>query len=122
MGYRREKRDAAEPEVVRTLEALGWSVERLPGGGGRPDLLVGRRGLDRLVEVKTGRHGLRENQRAWSDAWRGSKTCLLRSQAEVIAWERAGCPAGWRPEQTGTASRGPLGHERTRRTGSSIPG
>jgi hypothetical protein len=34
------KRDANEPEIVSTLEAMGCKVERQDGGGGRPDLKI----------------------------------------------------------------------------------
>lgn len=40
-GHRAESRDENEPQIVAALRAAGCSVEPLPGGGGRIDLLVG---------------------------------------------------------------------------------
>jgi hypothetical protein len=51
---RAQKRDANEPEVIAALLAIGCSVDQLPGGNGRPDLLVGdpMTHLPILMEVK----------------------------------------------------------------------
>jgi hypothetical protein len=51
---RAQKRDANEPAIIDALLLDGCSVDQLPGGNGRPDLLVGepRTNLWILMEVK----------------------------------------------------------------------
>jgi len=52
---RAAKVDANQKEVAQTLERLGWWVVDLSKvGGGVSDLLVGKRGVLRLVEIKDG--------------------------------------------------------------------
>lgn len=80
-----KKRDIAEPEVVDTLKKCGFSVERID----RPvDLLVGvpRTRRTHLVEVKTGKRKLNENQRDFVDVWRGSEVVTLRDSQEAMDW------------------------------------
>jgi hypothetical protein len=78
----RPRRDASEPAIVEALEAYGFSVVKLSIPGG-PDLLLGRQGVTRVAEVKTGRARLRPAQRAWWDAWRGNQAILLRSLEDI---------------------------------------
>jgi hypothetical protein len=80
-----KRRDIAEPEVVKTLRGCGFSVERID----RPvDLLVGvpRTRRTHLVEVKTGKRKLNENQRDFVDVWRGSEIVTLRDAQEAMDW------------------------------------
>jgi hypothetical protein len=80
-----KKRDIAEPEVVKTLRDCGFSVERID----RPvDLIVGvpRTRRTHLVEVKTGKRKLNENQREFVDVWRGSEIVTLRDAQEAMDW------------------------------------
>ena len=95
--YRRApRRDGAEPAIVAALSALGCSVQPLSGKG-VPDLLVGIRGLNILLECKApvgplgGTHGreLTDDQRIWHATWRGSKPWLVRSAEDAIASVRA---------------------------------
>lgn len=84
---RAAKRDIAEPEIVRVLTQCGFSVYRL----NQPvDLLVGFRGRNFLVEVKTGNKGygksLNDNQREFNDAWRGAKVVTLHSAQDAMDW------------------------------------
>lgn len=84
---RAAKRDIAEPEIVRVLTQCGFSVYRLD----QPvDLLVGFRGRNYLVEVKTGRKGygkaLNDNQREFNDGWRGAKVVILHSAQCAMDW------------------------------------
>ena len=84
---RAAKRDIAEPEIVRVLVQCGFSVYRL----NQPvDLLVGFRGRNFLVEVKTGNKGygksLNDNQRDFNDGWRGAKVVTLHSAQDAMDW------------------------------------
>lgn len=98
MGFRRGWRrplvhyDAGHPAIVAHLKALGWSVTDLAQvGKGCPDLLIGRRGVTYLAEIKASaedatdrrRRNLRESQRMWLRAWRGGPVVVLRSPHDV---------------------------------------
>lgn len=82
--------DANQRRVIAVLRAHGASVEAIQGArAGVPDLLVGFRGVTRLVEVKplvseTRRRELRETQEAWHRQWRGSPVCVVRTDADAV--------------------------------------
>lgn len=81
------KRDAAEPEIVSSLTQCGFSVYRM---NTPVDLLVGFRGRNYLIEVKSGSKGyakkLNENQKDFADGWRGGDVVILRSAQDAIDW------------------------------------
>lgn len=87
MARRNAKRDASEPEIVKTLEAFGMSVFLLHEP---TDALVGFRGVTHVVEFKSGHTGygkaLNDNQQAFANEWRGSAVVTLHSRNEAIAW------------------------------------
>lgn len=88
MGRWAASRDANEPEIIRALESVGATVTHLDAGkGGIPDLLVGFRGVNYLLEVKTERGKLRPVQAEWHALWRGQVT-VVRSVVE--AWAAIG--------------------------------
>ena len=69
------KRDANEPEIVLVFRSMGATVQKL-NETGCPDLLIGFRGRNRLVEVKDGgkppsERQLTEDQAEWIDNWNG---------------------------------------------------
>ncbi len=74
---RKGKIDANHRAVVEHLEAIGCSVQSLAAlGKGVPDLLVGRRCVNVLIEVKDGeqapsRRQLTADQWEWHKHWRG---------------------------------------------------
>lgn len=78
-----KKRDISEPEIVTALIGCGFSVERIDTPC---DLLVGFRGRTFLVECKSGKRKLNENQKRFVDAWRGSDVVVLRDAQEAIDW------------------------------------
>jgi len=75
---RASKVDANQAEIVAALRGVGCSVQPLHAvGGGVPDLLVGFRGMNLLVEVKDGSkrpsaRRLTPDQERWHDSWRGT--------------------------------------------------
>lgn len=76
--------DANHAEIVDAFRKMGATVLDLSRvGGGCPDLLVGRRGENLLVEVKTARGKLRETQQKFFSEWRG-QCCVVRSVADVL--------------------------------------
>jgi hypothetical protein len=92
---RAARRDANEPEIVAALKAVGATVQQLSGED-VPDLLVGFRGGDYLLEVKRplgprGGHAegikhvsLTPEQATWHAAWRGRPPVVVRSVDEAL--------------------------------------
>jgi hypothetical protein len=74
---RAAKIDDNQPEIVRALRGIGCTVQSLAAvGKGCPDLLVGVRGTNILMEVKDGskppsRQRLTELEQGWHDKWDG---------------------------------------------------
>lgn len=74
---RAAKIDANQPDIVLGLRLIGATVQPLHAvGKGCPDLLVGYRGVNYLIEVKDGRKprydtNLTDDQVKWHSDWRG---------------------------------------------------
>lgn len=69
---RRAKVDKNQTELVSELRQCGFSVLLLHQvGGGCPDLIVGRNGVSVLVEVKTNKGSLTEDQVQFFSEWQG---------------------------------------------------
>ena len=84
---RAAKRDTAERAIVAVLEQHFMTVYRRD----QPvDLLVGVRGVNHLVECKTGHKGygkgLNSNQAQFASGWKGSPVVTLHSTDEAIEW------------------------------------
>ncbi len=91
--YRRAaRRDANEQEIIDALEAIGASVQTISERG-VPDLLVGYRGRNWLIEVKDGskppsKRKLNAEQEQWHRAWRGQVRVVSSVDAAValVSW------------------------------------
>lgn len=89
--YYKTKIDKNQKAIVEALEAAGASVlvtSRM--GSGFPDLVVGLRGKNILIEVKNpensyGRKGFNKNQQNFADFWRGSPPIIVRTVDEAMA-------------------------------------
>ncbi len=77
--------DQNHVEIVKGLRAIGASVQSIASvGKGCPDLLVGMRGFNWILEVKDGsrppsQRRLTDDEKKWHDSWRGDVrivTCL----------------------------------------------
>lgn len=83
--------DANQVAVVAALRAAGASVQPLATvGDGCPDLLVGFRGVNLLMECKDGRktpgnRPLTDPQKEWLAAWRGRVVVVLSADEAVRA-------------------------------------
>lgn len=81
--------DANQPEIVAALRRIGCSVQILSAvGQGCPDLLVGCRGINLLIECKDGskppsKRKLTPDQVSWHSAWRG-KVCVVENIEQAI--------------------------------------
>ncbi len=78
--------DANQADIVRALRAAGCSVEVLDprGRGGLPDLLVGFRGVNLLLEVKAKGGKLSPAQETWHQLWRGEKPKVVETEMEAL--------------------------------------
>lgn len=78
------KVDANQTQLIRDLRKLGCSVQPLHMiGRGCPDLLVGYRGRNYLLEVKDGkaapsRQKLTNDEAKWHESWRG-RVAIVRN-------------------------------------------
>lgn len=85
---RKARVDANQGEVVAGFRCAGATVQSLaPVGDGCPDLLIGFRGRNYLVEVKDGSkppsaRGLTRDQMEWVEGWRG-QWALAKDLADV---------------------------------------
>jgi hypothetical protein len=76
--------------IVEVLRKYGASVYSLAHvGGGCPDILVGFRRQDFLLEIKNpesryGKKGFNELQQEFASTWRGSKVLIVRTPLEAL--------------------------------------
>lgn len=84
------KRDANEPLIVDALEAQGFVVKRL-NGGGCPDLLVAKGGRLWLAEVKAPKGVFTVKQQEWRKDWTGPRIVTLRSVDDALRFMLLAC-------------------------------
>jgi hypothetical protein len=81
--------DATHKEMVGDLLRLGYSVADTSGcGNDFPDLVIGKHGITRMLEVKTprgivGTYRSSPGQLAFADAWKGS-AIITHHRAEDV--------------------------------------
>ena len=76
------RRDENEAAIVQALRKAGATVELLSATN-IPDLLVGYRGQNFLLEVKTEKGKLKEGQKNWASHWRGQHA-VVRTVDEAL--------------------------------------
>ncbi len=79
---RAARRDTNEREIIEALIVVGASVQQLSVKG-CPDLLVGYRGVNWLMEVKTDKGELTEAEFAFMEDWEGQAD-VVRSVDEAL--------------------------------------
>lgn len=87
---RAAKVDANQGDVKKALQRIGATVQVLPVGDGVPDLLVGWRGINFLLEVKDGNkppsaQKLRPRQVEWHEGWKGTVHVVNSPEAALAA-------------------------------------
>jgi len=83
MPRKAPKRDSAERDIIQTLRAIGATVAQLDDKD-IPDLLVGWRSQNYLMEVKSGKYGkLSEGQQQWHAEWNG-QVAVVKSAQEAL--------------------------------------
>ena len=84
---RRKRSDKNQKKIVEHLRQIGASVQDLSDvGGGVPDILVGFKGKNYLLEIKNPEsksYGLTENQVLWHDSWNG-KVSIVNTLEEAL--------------------------------------
>ncbi len=66
--------DKNQTEIVAGLRKAGYSVLSLASlAKGCPDILVGKRSCNVLLEIKYGKGKLNKGQREFRDAWKGPR-------------------------------------------------
>jgi hypothetical protein len=82
--------DENQPEIVAALRKIGASVQPLHAvGSGCPDILVGWRGMNTILEIKDGAkppsaRKLTPDQVEWHANWRG-QVAVVETVEEAIA-------------------------------------
>ena len=83
--------DGNQVEIVAALRRAGCTVTSLSSlGNGVPDILVGRHGVNYLLEIKDGskppsRQRLTDMEAQWLEAWRGSASVVNSVEAALAA-------------------------------------
>ena len=81
---RAARSDANQPEIVDALRKAGASVySAVSVGHGFPDIVIGFRGVNYLVECKSARGRLTKHQRIFLDDWNG-QFAIVRSVEEAL--------------------------------------
>ena len=81
--------DQNQRDIVRALRAIGCTVaDTSRVGEGFPDLVVGYRGINHLIEIKDGKkvaskQKLTTPQKIFHALWRG-KICVVKTVDEAI--------------------------------------
>jgi hypothetical protein len=88
---RAAKVDDNQAEIVEALKAVGCSVQSLAAvGDGVPDLLVGLRGKNLLMEIKDGskppsRRRLTPDQLKFMSRWKGHVCVVINFEEALLA-------------------------------------
>ena len=78
--------DENQAEIVSALRQAGASVELLSQvGKGCPDIIVGWRGVNLLMEIKGEKGKLNELQESWFEGWNG-QAVVVRTVDEALSW------------------------------------
>lgn len=91
---RAAKVDDNQSEIVKHFRMLGYSVATTHQlGKGFPDLVVGKHGINYLIEVKDGskepaRRKLTTDEKTFFEEWRGQRD-IIETVDDVYAFDRA---------------------------------
>jgi hypothetical protein len=81
---RNGKRDANEQMIVAALQRVGASVEPISIRN-VPDLLVGFRGRNYLLEIKTASGAETPGQKLWAQLWMGQRAVVRTVDEALVA-------------------------------------
>lgn len=84
MPPRFRKKDNNQSQIEEELRAKGFSVFSIHiVGENVPDIVVGRDGLNMLIEIKSGRNKLRSGQSEFFKTWSGH-VIVARTTQEIV--------------------------------------
>jgi Holliday junction resolvase len=89
LSYHVRRVDDNQPEIVKAFRDLGCSVWITSSmGRGAPDLVIGARSINLLVEVKDGaksrsKRNLTPDEEKFKERWKG-QYCIVSSVEEVV--------------------------------------
>ena len=100
IARRAARTDSNHAEIVKVLRQCGMAVQDLSAcGGGVPDLLVGWRGMNMLLEIKRPNappsKQLTQAQTNWHETWPGA-LAVVESAREAVDAVCGACGA-WSP-------------------------
>lgn len=84
-----KRADANQPEIVKAFRGFGYTVQHLHTvGKGCPDILVGKFGLNFLIEIKDGdkmpsQQKLTPDEEQWHSLWRG-QVDIIKNKEDVF--------------------------------------
>ena len=90
---RNAKADDNQPQIVKAFRQLGYSVAHTHAiGKGFPDIVIGRDGVNTLVEIKDGlktksQRQLTPDEKEFHEAWKGM-VIIIESVEDVIAFSK----------------------------------
>ena len=90
---RNAKADDNQPQIVKAFRQLGYSVAHTHTiGKGFPDIVIGRAGVNTLVEIKDGskvksQRQLTNDEKEFHEAWRGT-VVIIESVEDVIEFSK----------------------------------
>lgn len=90
---RAAKADGNQPQIVKAFRQLGFSVAHTHTiGKGFPDIVVGRNGINTLVEIKDGdkvksQKQLTADEKEFHENWRGT-IIIIESVEDVIKFSK----------------------------------
>lgn len=91
MARRQHGKDGNHDTIVNALKSVGASIVDSAGvGDGFPDLIVGYRGANYLIEIKDGRlvqsrRRLRPDQAKFHDTWGGQLVTVINPMEALVA-------------------------------------
>lgn len=84
--------DRNQAEIVAALRQAGATVQHLHTlGRGCPDILVGYRGANYLMEIKAPGGRVTPDEAAWLQAWRGRAAIVASAQQALEEIGAAAC-------------------------------
>ena len=76
-----KRADTNQAAIVLELRKLGYSVRHLHTvGGGCPDIVVGRDGVNYLFEIKTRGGKLTQDEAIFFEVWRGQVNVIYSAE------------------------------------------
>lgn len=77
------KKDLNHAEIVAFFRSLGCSVVDVASIPKFCDVIVGIKGVNVFVEIKSGKNGLTPDEKLFHDKWTGAEIFIVRNEKEA---------------------------------------